>query len=100
MVELAKKIGIMLGLFGVIFSGYSFIDYTYAQKVELKELASKVDSTDLGLKITTLESILEKKRMQLSEARKSGSQTLQESLENDIEDIKRRISILEEKALN
>ena len=104
MAELAKKIGAILGLVGIIFGVYFFIDETYAEKkmvsAKFEQLASKVDSTDLGLKIIILQSILEKKRMQLSEARDSGSQALVESLENDIEDIKRRISLLEEKALN
>ena len=100
MVEMAKKIGAILGIVAIVFGAYFFIDETYAHKAGLQQLASKVDATDLGLKIIILESMLVKKRMQVSEARNSGSEALVESLENDIEDIKRRISILEEKALN
>jgi len=100
MAEIAKKITTILGLFGIIFSVFFFFERTYAHNSALQQLASKVDDTDLGLKIITLESILEKKRAQLAEARKTGNAELVESIENDIDDIKRRISMLEEKALN
>lgn len=97
--DLVKKLTAIFVLIGIVFSGYFFIDRTYARASSIDTLAMRADNTDLALKLLMLEAMLDRKRAQLAEARKSGSEGLIVSLRDDIRSIESRILILENKLL-
>lgn len=103
MTDLIKKILAICTLIGVIFSGYFFIESTYASKTQhekdISMLAKRADNTDLGLKIIILQDILDRKRVQLREAERVGAEELAASLRDEISDLEGRIKMLEKKAL-
>ena len=105
---LLKNIKLLAVVIGICFSVYFYFDSVYAKadevaqkasQEEVTQLASKVDHTALGLKIIILENMLDKRRDQLKEAQKAGATDLANSIRVEINDIERRIALLERKAL-
>ena len=99
MTDMIKKILALVALISMVFSVYFFIDRSYASVGQVKQLESRMESNELGLKLVILRDMLDRKRTQLRDAKKAGADELARELKDELRDLERKIGLLEEKAV-